>query len=308
MLRGLVADWPAARAGTCGDRSLAAHLNAAANDVAGEAWFGDPAIGGRFDFVDGYRAFNHERKAATVAQLLDLLLRQLDDARPWSIYAGALPVAKHLPGFLDANTVPRLLDRDARMLVSLWLGNRTQTAAHWDLPQNLACVIGGRRRFTVFPPEQVANLYVGPLDTTLAGQASSQADIDRPDFVRFPRLREALASAQVAELEPGDALYVPSLWWHAVSADAPLGAMINFWWREGDRLGETPMMALLHALISVRPLPGPERAAWRALFEHYVFGGDEATAHIGTEARGILGEPTVEQLRQVKDRLIRSLG
>jgi oxalate decarboxylase/phosphoglucose isomerase-like protein (cupin superfamily) len=51
-----------------------------------------------------------------------------------------------------------------------------------------------------------------------------------PDFTRFPRFREALKHAIVAELEPGDALYIPSLWWHHVESIGVLNAMVNYWW------------------------------------------------------------------------------
>ena len=55
-------------------------------------------------------------------------------------------------------------------------------------------------RFTLFPPEQLSNLYVGPLDFTLAGQPVSMVRIEEPDHDRFPRFREAWRHAQGAEL------------------------------------------------------------------------------------------------------------
>src|SRR6185295_10671014 len=94
--------------------------------------------------------------------------------------------------------------------------NRTRIAAHHDLPDNLACVVAGRRRFTLFPPEQLNNLYVGPLDFTPAGQPISRVDIDTPDLETYPRFAEALNAARRAELGPGDAVYIPALWWHDV--------------------------------------------------------------------------------------------
>jgi len=90
------------------------------------------------------------------------------------------------------------------VIESIWLGNRTCIAPHFDNTENLACVVGGRRRFTMFPPEQIRNLYVGPLDLTPAGQPISLVDVRNPDLSRFPRFAEALAAAEVAELAPGD--------------------------------------------------------------------------------------------------------
>ena len=150
VLRGLVADWPIVRAAATSDEALADYLRARATDEAGEAWFAEPVIAGRFGFNDALDGHNHERKRATVAQLLDLLLRQKGHAQPHGVYAGALAVRKHVPALLDENVMP-LLAMDRPMLVSLWLGNQTKTAAHWDLPQNLACVVAGRRRFTLVP-------------------------------------------------------------------------------------------------------------------------------------------------------------
>ena len=308
VIRGLVADWPAVGAAREGDEQLAEFLRGVASDEAFEAWFGAPEIHGRFGYTYDFSGFNHDRRLATVDQLLDLLLKQRGHPRPYSMYAGGIPVRRHLPKLLAAIPVP-LLDSSRETLISLWLGNRTRTAAHWDLPQNLACVIGGRRRFTLFPTEQVANLYVGPLDFTLAGQPISLVDLDAPDLERFPRFADALAAARTAELGPGDALYIPSLWWHAVHSLDELGAMINFWWRDAEPPLLTPLNALYHCVITMKNLPPSELAAWRAMFDHYVFGdnGDPA-AHLPEPARGILGRRTPQLVARVKKLLLEALG
>lgn len=307
VLRGLVADWPIVSASASGDEALAAFLRRAANDEPFEAWFGAPEIGGRFDYNSDYSGFNHDRRLATVGQLLELLLRLRGDKRTYSIYAGGIPVRRHLPALLPAISIP-LLDLDRATLISLWLGNRTRTAAHWDLPQNLACVVAGRRRFTLFPTGQLPNLYVGPLDFTLAGQPISLVDIDQPDHDRHPRFAAALEVGQSAELGPGDALYLPSLWWHGVASPDELGAMLNFWWRDGQPPLLTPLNALYHALITMKNLPPRERDAWRTLFNHYVFEDDgDPAGHLPDQARGILGKRTPELVARVKKLLIDAL-
>lgn len=308
VLRGMVGEWPIVRAARDGDAALAEYLRAAASDEPFEAWFGAPEIEGRFSYSDDFSGFNHDRKLATVDQLLELLLRQKGGEKPYSMYAGGIPIRRHLPGLLPAIPVP-LLDMGRATLISLWLGNRTRTAAHWDLPQNLACVVAGRRRFTLFPTEQIANLYVGPLDFTLAGQPISLVDIDAPDLEHFPRFAQALDAARTAELGPGDALYIPSLWWHAVASLDELGAMINFWWRDAEPPLLTPLNALYHAVITMKNLPPNELAAWRVMFDHYVFGdhGDPA-GHLPEQARGILGRRTPELVARVKKLLIDALS
>ena len=308
LLRGLVADWPLVAAARDGDEALAGFLREAASQEPFEAWFGPPEIGGRFAYNADFSGFNHERKLATVEQLLDLLLRQRGAERPYSMYAGGIPIRRHLPGLLPKIPVP-LLDMGKATLISLWLGNRTRTAAHWDLPQNLACVVAGRRRFTLFPTEQIANLYVGPLDFTLAGQPISLVDVDQPDMEKHPRFAAALESAQTAELAPGDALYIPSLWWHAVASLDELSVMVNFWWRDAEPPLLTPLNSLYHAIITMKNLPPAELKRWRVLFDHYVFeeNGDPV-AHLPGKARGILGKRTPELVARVKKLLIDALS
>ena len=308
VLRALTSDWLIVEAARQGDDGLAQFLRGAASDEPFEAWFGAPEIEGRFGYTEDFSAFNHERRLATVDQLLDLLLRQRGNENPYSMYAGGIPIRRHLPGLLSTIPVP-LLDTSKATLISLWLGNRTRTAAHWDLPQNLACVVAGRRRFTLFPTDQIANLYVGPLDFTLAGQPISLVDIDAPDLNKYPRFVVALEAAQTAELGPGDALYIPSLWWHAVASLDELGAMINFWWRDAEPPLLTPLNALYHSVITMTNLPSNELAAWRALFGHYIFGENgDPVEHLPERARGILGRRTPELVARVKKLLIEALS
>jgi hypothetical protein len=308
VLRGLVADWPIVAAAKAGDEALATFLRSAAADEPFEAWFGAPEIGGRFGYTDDFSGFNHERRLATVDQMLDLLLRQKGHEQPYSMYAGGIPIRRHLPGLLPTVSVP-MLDTERATLISLWLGNRTRTAPHWDLPQNLACVVAGRRRFTLFPTDQVSNLYVGPLEFTLAGQPISLVDPDEPDLEKHPRFAEALTFAQTAELGPGDALYIPSLWWHAVASLDEIGAMINFWWRDAEPPLLTPLNALYHSIITMKNLPPKELAAWRTLFDHYVFAANgDRVEHLPEQARGILGRRTPELVARVKKLLIEALS
>jgi len=307
VVRGLVSNWPVVEAAMEGDEALAAALQRAATDEPFEAWFGQPEIAGRFGYTDDFGGFNHERRLATLAQLLDLLLRQKGHERPYSMYAGGIQVRRHLPGLLSSIPVP-LLDTAKPSLISLWLGNRTSTAPHWDLPQNLACVVAGRRRFTLFPTDQLRNLYVGPLEFTLAGQPISLVNVDEPDLAKHPRFSRALEAAQQAELGPGDALYIPSLWWHAVASLDEIGAMINFWWRDAEPPLLTPLNALYHSVITMKNLPADELARWRIMFDHYVFGADgDPAEHLPEHARGILGRRTAEMVARVKKLLVDAL-
>ena len=308
VFRGLADDWPVVRASKDGTEPLAQLLRFAATDEPFQAWFAPPGVDGRFNYNADFSGFNFERKLATVDQLLDLLLRQRGHDKPFSIYAGGIPIRKHLPSMIPNIPVP-MLDMTRDTLISLWLGNRTHTATHWDQSQNLACVVAGRRRFTLFPPEQLKNLYVGPLDFTLAGQPVSLADIDAPDLETYPRFAAALKAARRAELGPGDAVYIPAMWWHDVLSLEDFGTLINFWWRDGEPPLLTPLNALYHSVITMRDLPPHELAAWRNMFNHYIFGDNgDAVQHLPPNGRGILGKRTPELVARVKKLLIDALS
>jgi len=171
------------------------------------------------------------------------------------------------------------------------------------------CAVG-RRRFTLFPPEQAANLYPGPLEPTPGGQVIAMVDLAAPDLVRYPRFAEALEAGQVAEMEAGDVLVYPAMWWHHVEALAEFNVLVNFWWNAVPGYVDSPQITLLHALLSLRGRPEGEKAAWKALFDYYVFGDAEtARAHLPAPIHGALArldETLARRLRaQVSKRLQR---
>lgn len=305
LLRGLVADWPAVRASAMPGGALA-YLRAFSAGATVGAWFGPPEIDGRFGYTADLSGVNFVREKLAFEALLDALEQHLGQPRPPAIYMGSTTVDTCVPGFRADNRID-IGQPDA--LVSLWLGNRSTVAAHQDLPDNLACVIAGHRRFTLLPPDEVGNLYLGPLENTLAGQPTSLVDFGHPDLARFPKFAAAQARAQVAELGPGDALYIPSMWWHHVEATGPVNLLVNHWWRQSPAHMDSPMAALLLALMTVRDLPTAQRQAWRHLFDHYVFDADEHTAeHIPEPVRQILGPLDDTATRALRARIARRLN
>ncbi|MGQ3051266.1 MAG: cupin-like domain-containing protein [Roseateles sp.] len=298
LLRGLVRHWPLVQAARRSNADFCDYLRAFGPQTRLALWRGAPQINGRFFYDADFTGFNFERQVNAFGALLDELLAGSPDA----LYLGSTELDTAFPGLRQQNDLPVLARFDP--LVSLWLGNRTQVAPHFDLPDNIACVVAGRRRFTLFPPEQVANLYVGPLDLTPAGQPISLVDVTQPDLARFPRYAQALERALVFELQPGDALYIPSQWWHGVHSLEPINALVNFWWRQSPSFMDTPLNTLMMALLSLRDLPPAQRDAWRALFDHYVFDANEQTAaHIPAAARGILAPMDDHSARQLRAAL-----
>jgi Cupin-like domain len=306
LLRGLVAHWPMVRAALQSQQAASAYLMRFYQGAPVVAMLGAPDIKGRFFYNEDLSGFNYRPVHAPLGGVLAELESHRADVEPPAIYVGSTTIDTCLPGFRGENDV-ELGGRDA--LASIWIGNRTRIAAHYDAPDNLACVTAGRRRFTLFPPDQLANLYVGPLDFTPAGQAISLVDFHAPDFERHPKFREALEHAQVAEMEPGDALFIPSMWWHHVEALEPFNVLVNYWWRQTPHYMDTPTNALMYAIMTVRDLPPAQRRAWQGLFEHYVFEhGDTTSAHIPPAARRMLAPMTEDMSRAMRAQLLKRMN
>lgn len=272
VLKGLVAHWPVVEAARRSNTALGAYLKQRDSKVPVETFVGQPEDKGRYFYNEDMSGFNYEKGATTLSHIVDQLLLTADGPPPLMIYAGSAPSSEAMPEFASENVMPLL---NPGIEPRLWLGNSSRVAAHYDNSRNVACCVAGTRRFTVFPPDQIGNLYIGPLEYTMAGPAASMVDFHSPDYDRYPKFREAEKAGMIADLEPGDAIYLPSLWWHHVEADGPFNLLANYWWMPS---GSGPAFeSLLLALLAIRDQPQPEKDAWRDMFEHYVFGSEAAS-------------------------------
>ena len=303
VFTGLARAMPLVRHGLEGPAKAADYIKSFYRGTPVVGYTGEPGIDGRFFYNDDVSGMNFRAERVPLDTYLDRILAGLDDPASPAFYVGSTDVDAYLPGLGADNAlgVPAALFGPMPPLVSIWIGNRTVAATHYDMSNNLACCMVGRRRFLLFQPDQVHNLYPGPLEPTPGGQVVSMVDPRAPDLGRYPGFADALAAAWVAELEPGDVLFYPALWWHQVEALDRFNVMINIWWNRSPRFMDTPMTTILHGLLSLRDRPEPERRAWRALFDYYVFDQpDRAAAHLPDHARGPLGpmdEPTARRLR-----------
>ena len=301
VIRGLARQWPAVQAALLSDEAILGYVKRFAHGEKVTAIVAEPEMEGRFFYADDLLGLNFTRGVSPLQPFLDRLLRDSDHPRPYAMAVQSEPIPELLPGFERENSTDL---PGAGIVPRAWIGNRIRVAAHYDLMENVGIVVAGRRRFTLFPPEQLANLYVGPFELTPAGTPISLVDVAAPDLDRFPRFAEAAEQAQTATLGPGDAIYIPFHWWHGVDSLEPVNFFVNYWWNDArDDIGN-PYDALMHALFALKTLPPEQREVWRRVFDHYVFcaTGDPA-GHLPEPAKGVLGPATPELLGRMRSTL-----
>jgi len=302
LMRGAASHWPMLADGLDG---VAAAFRRFDVGREAEAFVGPPAIDARYNYDEALTGFNFDRVSMPFGKALEIILSTASRPGHDSMYLGSLTAETYLPGIEKTIELPFV---PATVRPRVWIGHASTVACHYDTMDNVACVAAGRRRFTLFPPDAIHDLYVGPIDHTLAGQPISLAVGSDPGDPRYPRFEQARGRALVVELEAGDALYVPKLWWHQVEALDDVNVLVNFWW-DGFATGpDQPYTTLMLALLAIAERPPAERAAWRAWFDHYVFRPDgHPLAFLPEERHGILRAGTKENYGRIRALVMRLL-
>ena len=297
-MRQMVSQWPAVMAARQGDEAIVRYIADGGATRPVSAIAASPAENGRFFYNADLNGFNFVKGQGRLETFLADLLRARTMADAPGMAVQSEPIGELLPMFHRDNRLPVLPEVEPR----IWIGNRIRVAPHFDIKENIACCVAGKRRFILFPPDQSANLYPGPFELTPAGTPVSMVDLAAPDLDAYPRFKQAMAAALEVTLEPGDAIYIPYCWWHGVESLAPVSILVNYWWTQDHPAGiGGPYDALLHALLSIRHLPPAQRQVWRTLFDYYIFesAGDPGE-HLPQGARGVLGPASPELFDHIR--------
>lgn len=302
IMRGLVKHWPAVKEGVKSPQAFSDYVKRFDRGQPVNVMTADAGLEGRFFYKDDMRSFNFWRRAETFGTAIAQLLAQLGEKNPPATYVESALIADCLPDFPRENSLS-LVNPSA--IARIWIGNRLRTQTHYDLYDNVACVVAGHRRFTLFAPDQIENLYIGPFEYTLSGTPVSMASLEEPDFERFPRFEKAMEAALVAELKPGDAIFVPYFWWHHVQSLERFNVLVSYWWNDTPGNMGSLYNCLLHNVLAIRDLPLSQRMAWRAVFDYFVFKtSGEPMDHVPEHARGALGPMTKGQRDYMKRVLL----
>ena len=303
ILRGLVSDWSLVKAGEQSPGKAMEILQSHSSKKPVGVYIAPPEAEARFFYNQDCTGFNYQSKYLQLSDIFAQIREAENNPDHSYYYMNSLTLDNCFPGLRADNDLS--FDHQAftnnQPLSKVWVGTESIAAAHYDVPSNLACCVLGARRFTLFPPEQIHNLYPGPLEPTPGGQVITMVDLKNPDFERFPRVRRALEAAVVVDLQPGDAVYYPSMWWHQVEALSPFNIMINFWWLRSPAYMGNPMDIVMHAIMGIRDRPEAEKNAWREVFEYYIFGpAYTPREHLPTSIQGALGELDDDSIRRLR--------
>lgn len=311
VIRGFASDWPLVKAAKKSSMEfssyLCKHYNGKKITISAAPHTEKKGEDKRFFYNDDLTGFSF----VSAQERLDLFMRRLTNLTNKSdgpaLSMQSAITEDILPGLVEDNPS----DFFPHVKPRLWVGNEGVVDTHYDGTDNIACVLAGRRRFVLFPPDQTSNLYPGPLEFTPAGVPVSLVNLRKPDFNRYPRFRNALKNAYCVELGPGDALFIPMLWWHYVESLDKVNALMNYWWNGSfaeDATSPNFLDSMKIAMLAMRDMTPKQRNAWRCLFDHYLFKqGVDPAAYIPEHQHHILGELSPEYIDAVKEYFIKKL-
>ena len=129
-------------------------------------------------------------------------------------------------------SVPAIIDPATLYQANLWLGTvGSRSNAHFDANHNLLVVVKGAKRVLLAPPAAVATLGARPAfaaDFHHSPGVFGGGDPRGSDESSESHCGGLPTGTVVADLLPGDGLFIPEGWWHQVDS-SPGTVAVNFW-------------------------------------------------------------------------------
>lgn len=265
---------------------------------------------GLLSYGSGARGKNWSDSRTSFATFLDDVHAEATAPTGHILYLQSSIIARELPELLPLFPLELLGPEELRQQSPrLWIGSGGhRVGLHFDVDHNLHCVVAGEKRFLLYPPSALPDVYLGALDASPAGAPTALVDPLHPDLAAFPRFAAAAEQALVAELGPGDVLALPAYWLHHVESRG-MNIAVTYWWSDlPAEQRAAAAAAWAHGLLALRSLPPRWREQYRVLFEHFVFHAHgDPYAHLPPAEQGLAGAPTPERTRELRDSLRKHL-
>lgn len=163
-------------------------------------------------------------------KLREAIKRTKDESSPLKYYIQQKRLDDLAPDFLKLIEVPKFVyDLGILHFIGLWIGSKgCITPPHYDRSDNFLVQFEGRKKVTMFSPDDSINLYP---NEKAEFPHISQVNILQPNYRIHPRFSNARPYHAI--IYPGDMLFIPRRWWHhIISLDSCLS--VNFWWTPSD--------------------------------------------------------------------------
>ena len=158
------------------------------------------------------------------SEAVDLLLA----ARGRKYYIQQRSIAREFPELVPDLIKPLWMDAiKVHLVTNIWFGSAgCKTPLHYDRSHNFLGQVYGRKRIILFPPSCSRYLYAAS-DKRLPHV--SRLNVFTPDVAAFPEFARAQRHGVDFTISPGDLLYIPQGWWHAVES-LDVSISVNSWW------------------------------------------------------------------------------
>ncbi len=305
IIRNAAHNWNAVKEAEKGIESIISYIKSFDRNKPASVFTAPYDADGKLFYNENLDGYNFKRNSVPINIALDEIYRASKDKSLGTISIQSTPIPEYLSGFEIENKlsfIPSLIPP------RIWIGTALHTRTHYDLSYNIACVVSGKRRFIVFPPNATHNLYPGPLEFTLSGPPVSMVDPENPDLEKYPKFADAIKQGQMAELNPGDVIFIPFAWWHHVTSLSDFNVLVNYWWKENTIKAPNPLYAVFHAAIALQGATPQEREAWKAIFEQYVFNNpSEGLKHLPEKVLGVFGNLDNQTISELRKKLAQAL-